>query len=83
MLSISASDADDSPDNKRIEFTIIGGDPDGMFRMENQEVNIGNIVLKRELDRETQDVYHLEVKAADGGTPSKSSTIVVSRHSLR
>ena len=78
MLSLSASDADDSPDNKHITFSVIAGDPEGMFSMENHEANIGNIVLKNKLDRETKDSYQLTVLAADGGTPSKNTTTVVS-----
>lgn len=78
ILSVSASDDDDSPDNKQITFSIIGGDPEGVFSMENQETNIGNIVLKSPLDRETQDSYRLVIQASDGGTPSKSTTTTVS-----
>ena len=41
IVSVSATDADDSPDNRRIEFSIIGGDPLGVFSMQNQEPNTG------------------------------------------
>ena len=82
ILSLSASDEDDSPNNKKIEFSIIGGDPQGMFSMENQEANIGSIVLKKVLDRETTDSYQLMVMAADGGTPSRNTTAVVSLSSV-
>lgn len=78
VLSLSASDADDSPDNKRIEFFIVGGNEDNMFSIENQEVNIGSIVLKNELDRESVDTYQLTIMAADGGTPSRNTTTLVS-----
>lgn len=43
IISVSATDADDSPDNRKIEFSIIGGDPQGVFSMENQEPNTGKI----------------------------------------
>lgn len=78
ILSVSAVDADDSPENKRITFSIVAGDPDGVFSMENLETNVGNIVLKKSLDREKTDSYHLRIQAADGGTPSKSSVTSVS-----
>jgi len=56
VLSLSASDADDSPDNKRIEFFIVGGNE----------------------DRESVDTYQLTIMAADGGTPSRNTTTLVS-----
>lgn len=77
ILPVTATDNDDSPDNKKIMFSIISGDPEGIFSMENQESNVGNIVLKSMLDRETQDRYTLVIQAADGGDPAKSTTTMV------
>lgn len=77
ILPVSATDNDDSPENKRITFSIIEGDPEGVFTMENQEPNVGNIVLRSMLDRETKDRYSLTILAADGGEPAKNTTTVV------
>ena len=68
-----ATDEDHGSDGI-IVYTIIGGNSEERFQI---DPNSGVIELRRNLDRETTDMYSLVVEATDLGAPDLSSTAVV------
>lgn len=64
----------DAGANARITYSISKTDASNVF---NINPSTGEIVLKRQLDRETKAKITLEVTATDGGSPSKSTPISV------
>ena len=60
--------------NAEIVYTILSGNIDNDFEYDGAT---GKLKAKNVLDRERTSVYTLGVKAADNGSPSRSSTVVV------
>lgn len=71
IFSLSAKDPD-TGDNGRFLYSIISGNPDFHFRIEQTR---GYVQISTDLDRERQPLYELVIQATDLGTPRKSSTI--------
>ena len=70
---MAATDEDHGSDGI-IVYTIIGGNSEERFQI---DPNSGVIELRKNLDRETTDMYSLVVQATDLGAPDLSSTAVV------
>ena len=73
VFTASASDSD-SPDTSDGQVTysvVVGASPDFLLDSET-----GQIILARELDRETTDQYIIEVEASDGSL-SATATITI------
>ena len=70
---------DDEGRNGIVSFTLLQGNEEGYFGLDEQS---GNITLLRELDFETRDLYILTVMASDLGMPSLSSYTNVFIHVL-
>jgi protocadherin-16/23 len=75
VTEIKASD-NDSGNNGRITYSIIGGNTQGAFIIEDPQSGV--IKTKIILDREIQDEYELEIEAIDGGNPPHISSCVLS-----
>nr|CAG4640600.1 EOG090X0007 [Eulimnadia texana] len=73
ILRVSATDADDQL-NGSIFYSIVDGNAEQKFRID--EVS-GQIVLNKQVDRETVPRYVLTVAARDAGSPSLSTTATV------
>lgn len=73
IVKLTATDLDAGA-NARITYSISKTDAPNVF---NINPSTGEIVLKRQLDRETKAKITLEVTATDGGSPSKSTPISV------
>lgn len=71
IFSLSATDPD-TGDNGRYLYSIVTGNPDFHFRIEQIR---GYVQISTDLDRERQPVYELVIQATDLGTPRMSSTI--------
>uniref|UniRef100_A0A4W3IGZ8 Protocadherin-16 n=1 Tax=Callorhinchus milii TaxID=7868 RepID=A0A4W3IGZ8_CALMI len=85
LLSVSASDLDWARENCYIDYTIIGGNEQNQFYIENSMSHveshyqmIGNLVLANVLDREVMKNYTLVVRASDRETSPMNSTTVIS-----
>jgi protocadherin-16/23 len=74
VLAISATDADDLPENKKIDYSIISGNGERMFDISQSS---GDLLLVGNLDHERTTAYVLTVMARDRGDPPLSSTISV------
>ncbi|XP_064636197.1 protocadherin Fat 1-like isoform X4 [Lineus longissimus] len=77
VVQLQAIDRDKGK-NAEITFSIISAPPwidtsnvGGMFKIDSKS---GIITIAKELDRDVQDLYTLQVKAVDGGDPALSST---------
>ena len=70
---MAATDGDHGSDGL-IVFTFIDGNSEGRFQIDPKS---GVIELRKQLDRETTEMYSLIVQATDQGTPSLSSTATV------
>lgn len=84
LLTLSAEDEDWSPKNSHLDYTLLGGNEDGRFcleekmvQVENQMRNVGKLVLCKTLDRETTESYVLTVSVSDRGAPPLNSSAVV------
>ena len=77
MTRVSASDMDESRNNRNIDYAITSGNQLQMFQITSSS---GKIILVDNLDRETQAEYRLKVMATDRGEPSRnaSTTVVIS-----
>ena len=71
VFTLTATDRDSSS-NAELFFDIVDGNVDGAFN-----VDAGEIVVAKSLDRETRDEYTIRVRVRDGGTPSLSATTEV------
>ena len=69
-----ANDNDDSPENKKIDFSITDGNQENKFQIGSSS---GEIILTGDLDREDTATYTLRIQADDRGEPKQSSTTVV------
>ena len=73
IATVAAADRDHGPDGT-ILFALIDGDSEGRFQIDPKS---GVIELRKQLDRETTEVYSLTIRATDQGVPSLSSTVTV------
>lgn len=73
IATVAATDDDHGSDGL-IVFTLIDGNSEGRFQIDPKS---GVIELRKQLDRETTEMYSLIVQATDQGTPSLSSTATV------
>ncbi|XP_076448228.1 protocadherin Fat 4-like [Babylonia areolata] len=73
VVSVVATDRD-SGQNGTITYTAVGGNGMSLFTV---DPDTGNVTTSGPLDRETRRDYSLLVRAADRGTPSLSSTVLV------
>lgn len=71
VFSLSATDPD-TGDNGRYLYSIISGNPDFHFRIEQTQ---GYVQISTDLDREREPVYELVIQASDLGTPRLTSTV--------
>lgn len=85
LLTLSIIDHDRTPENTKVEYSIIGGNGSNKFHMEMCVIGpgsvdklVGNLVLRSALDREQSSTYQLLVLASDYGTPPLNSTATVS-----
>ena len=74
LISVTATDADAAGPNSDISYSIQSGNDDNLFRISST----GEISIISELDFEAATSHSLIVQAMDNGTPSRSSTAVVS-----
>ena len=73
IATVAATDDDHGSDGVII-FTIIDGNSEERFQIDPKS---GVIELRKQLDRETTEIYSLIVQATDQGVPSMSSTATV------
>ena len=73
VVKVSATD-EDSGVNSEIAYGFLDGNEEGKFSIDSTS---GQIILVKELDRETEDEYMLVVSATDGGQPQLNSTTLV------
>lgn len=73
IATVAATDNDHGPDGL-IVFTFIDGNSEGRFQIDPKS---GVIELRKQLDRETTEMYSLIVQATDQGTSSLSTTATV------
>ena len=71
ILTVAASDEDDSLDNRKIDYSIQQGNEGGRFQI---STSTGDILLTGVLDHETTKAYTLLVMAKDRGQPPLNST---------
>ncbi|XP_047672539.1 protocadherin Fat 1a isoform X2 [Tachysurus fulvidraco] len=62
---LSTTDADSKDINKQVEYFITGGDPLGQFGVEYTQGE-WKVLVRKPLDREETDNYHLNITATDG-----------------
>ena len=74
LISVTATDADADGPNSDITYSIQLGNAGNLFRISST----GVISIVSTLDFETATSHSLIVQATDNGTPSRSSTAVVS-----
>ena len=74
LISVTATDADAAGPNSDISYSIQSGNDDNLFHISST----GEISIISELDFEAATSHSLIVQAMDNGTPSRSSTAVVS-----
>ena len=70
IMKVSATDADDGL-NAAIRYSIIGGNTQGSFVMDNLN---GEITVVSKLDYELTRSYRLVIRAQDAGSPPRSNT---------
>ena len=71
VARVSASDMDESRNNRNIVYNIVSGNDNNTFQIAS---STGEIILLNELDREKQAKYELVTLATDRGSPSKNTT---------
>ncbi|TSN95695.1 Protocadherin Fat 1 [Bagarius yarrelli] len=62
---LSTTDEDSEDPNKQVEYFITGGDPLGQFGVEYTQGE-WKVMVRKPLDREETDNYHLNITATDG-----------------
>uniref|UniRef100_UPI00398EB44D protocadherin-23 n=1 Tax=Pristiophorus japonicus TaxID=55135 RepID=UPI00398EB44D len=85
LLSFSAIDLDWTHENSYVDYTIIGGNEQNRFHIENSVIQtenhysmVGKLVIINVLDRELTNNYSLVVSASDRGTLPLNSTTIIS-----
>ena len=73
IATVAATDDDHGSDGVII-FSLIDGNSEERFQIDPKS---GVIELRKQLDRETTEIYSLIVQATDQGVPSMSSTATV------
>ncbi|EDO30364.1 predicted protein [Nematostella vectensis] len=73
ILTVKAQDGDEG-ESGEIIFTIVSGNENGVFQMDNKT---GVLTRTRPLDREDTSFYSLVVMAEDKGEPALSSSVTV------
>ena len=72
VLQVTATDADEPGNpNSQITYRITSGNSEGVFAIDS---STGQIRTAQTLDFEATSSYTLDIEAADGGTPSNSTT---------
>ena len=77
ILIVTASDEDDSYENKKVDYRISSGNIGNVFQISTDTLGKGELILVGQLDREVTARYNLEVEAKDRGTTPLSSTTAV------
>ncbi|KAK9886911.1 hypothetical protein WA026_019169 [Henosepilachna vigintioctopunctata] len=77
VLTVKAVDKDVRPQNNQFSYSIIGGNIEQAFKIDQQS---GEIQTARSLDRETVEMYSLIVGAIDTGSPPETGTATVKIH---
>ena len=75
VLTVQATDDDIEHNNKKIDYSIIGGNSAKHFEVQPTTGAIS--ILVDELDRETMSSYDLILQARDRGVPAQSSAVTV------
>ncbi|XP_041916642.1 protocadherin-1 isoform X2 [Alosa sapidissima] len=70
---VEAEDMDTGP-NAELEYSIIGGNPHGLFRISQSE---GEITLTKEFTRKHNGLHRLVVRVKDKGKPPRHTTALV------
>ncbi|XP_036097828.1 protocadherin-23 [Molossus molossus] len=85
LVTFSTTDRDWTPENTRVEYSIISGNSQNNFHVETSLIlsqypykQVGYLVLLRNLDREASASHKLVILASDHGCPPLSSTATVS-----
>lgn len=85
LVTFSTTDHDWTPENTRVEYSIIGGNSQNNFHVETSLIHsehvdeqVGYLVLLHSLDREAFASHKLVILASDHGCPPLSSTAIVS-----
>jgi len=82
LLHLSATDADHTYDNTRLEYNIISTSSSSSSSTSSSCWRLieasGELILVSALDRETTDRYELTVTASDHGQPALTTTTTVS-----
>lgn len=68
VKEVIADDADSSPQFSRVTYFIIGGDPNGHFKIQTSN-NKGRVYTNAPLDFGSNSAYTLILEGRDGGTP--------------
>ncbi|XP_075054561.1 protocadherin-16 [Mixophyes fleayi] len=84
ILILEATDADLSPENSILDYTILSGNVGNVFQVQSgvrfwngHFQHIGLIILTDALDFETIHAYNLTVGASDRGVPQRSHSVHV------
>ena len=73
VFQLAATDAD-LDDAGRVTYGLVAGDGSSAFTVSTTD---GVVSTRQQLDRETKDRYELTLVATDSGTPSRSTSVVV------
>ncbi|XP_056408915.1 protocadherin-16 [Hyla sarda] len=84
ILILEATDADLTPENSVLDYTILSGNVGNVFQVQSslrfwngQFQQIGSIILTDALDFETMHSYNLTLGASDRGVPQRSHSVHV------
>ncbi|XP_075710878.1 protocadherin-16-like, partial [Rhinoderma darwinii] len=84
ILILEATDADLTPENSVLDYTILSGNIGNVFQVQSavrfwngQFQQIGSIILTDSLDFESTHSYNLTVGASDRGVPQRSRSVHV------
>ncbi|XP_059061183.1 fat-like cadherin-related tumor suppressor homolog, partial [Achroia grisella] len=74
VLTVRAHDADDAPRPAPLAYSIVAGNPDGLFSIDRHTGEI--VTTGRSLDRETAATHALEVQCSDGELATTARVVV-------
>ncbi|XP_073418999.1 protocadherin-16 [Dendrobates tinctorius] len=84
VLILEATDADLTPENSVLDYTILSGNVGNVFQVQSglrfwngQFQQIGSIILTDPLDFESTHSYNLTLGASDRGVPQRSHSVHV------